>query len=101
MVSNGFHKSRLKRSTYKLGKYTDDSKKGLILEIDLEYPTELHDLHNDYPLAPEKHIREKYNIMIGQVKKLIPTLSNKQNYVLHYRNLQLYLDLGLKLKKGS
>ena len=93
-----------------LGKYRDDSKKGLILEVDLEYPQELHDLHNDYPLALEKMavkkdmlsnycetIREKYNITIGQVKKLIPTLADK--YVLHYRNLQLYLDLGLKLKK--
>ena len=95
-----------------LGKYTDDSKKGLILEVDLEYPHELHNLHNDYPLAAEKlcvkkdklspyceQIRQKYNITIGQVKKLIPTLSDKVKYVLHYRNLELYLDLGLKLKK--
>ena len=37
-----------------LGKYKEDSKKGFILEVDLEYPKELHDLHNDYPLAPEK-----------------------------------------------
>ena len=37
-----------------LGKYTDESKKGLILEVDFEYPKELHDLHNDFPLAPEK-----------------------------------------------
>ena len=44
-------------------------------------------------------IREKYGITIGQVQKLIPTLSNKEKYVLQYRNLQLYLDLGLKLKK--
>ena len=37
-----------------LAKYKEDSKKGLILEVNLEYPEELHDLHNDYPLAPEK-----------------------------------------------
>ena len=37
-----------------LAKYNDKSKKGLILEVDLEYPKELHDLHNDYPLGPEK-----------------------------------------------
>ena len=95
-----------------LAKYKEDSKKGLILEVDFEYPQALHDLHNDYPLAPEKikvskdmlssyceSIREKYNISIGQVHKLIPTLNNKEKYVLHYRNLQLYIDLGLKLKK--
>ena len=95
-----------------LGKYTENSKKGMILEVDLEYPTELHDLHNDYPLGPEKvkvtdemlsnyceKIQKKFNISTGLVHKLIPTLNNKQKYVLHYRNLQLYLDLGLKLKK--
>ena len=95
-----------------LGKYTENSKKGMILEVDLEYPTELHDLHNDYPLGPEKvqvtdemlsnyckKIQKKLNISTGLVHKLIPTLANKQKYVLHYRNLQLYLDLGLKLKK--
>ena len=95
-----------------LAKYTEDSKKGLILEVDLAYPEELHDLHNDYPLAPEKvkvtknmlsdycqKIASKYNISTGLVHKLIPTLSNKEKYVLHYRNLQLYTDLGLKLTK--
>ena len=44
-------------------------------------------------------IRDKYGISIGQVSKLIPTLGKKEKYVLHYRNLQLYLSLGLKLKK--
>ena len=94
-----------------LGKYKADGKKGLILEVDLEYPQELHDIHNDYPIAPEKvkvsnnmlsayckKIAEKY-ISIGLVSKLIPTLRDKKEYVLHYRNLQLYLDLGLKIKK--
>ena len=95
-----------------LGKYKADGKKGLILEVDLEYPQELHDLHNDYPVCPEKvrvsndmisghckKIAEKYNISIGLVSKLIPTLRDKKEYVLHYRNLQLYLDLGLKIEK--
>ena len=92
--------------------YDEESEKGLILEVDLEYPQELHDIHNSYPLAPEqikvnkdmlsnycKQIAEKYQISTGLVTKLIPTLNNKEKYVLHYRNLQLYLALGLKLSK--
>ena len=95
-----------------LAQYNEDSNKGLLIEVDLEYPKELHDLHNDYPLAAErvcvnnnmlskycKRIAAKYNISTGLVSKLIPTLSNKEKYVLHYRNLQLYLDLGLKVNK--
>ena len=102
----------LSQKNIDLGKYTDESKKGLILEVDLEYPKELHDLHNDFPLAPEKikvqknmlsnyckKIANKFNISSGIVHKLIPTLFNKEKYVLHYSNLQLYLKLGLKLKK--
>ena len=46
-----------------------------------------------------KKIAEKYKISIGQVNKLIPTLKDKKEYVLHYLNLQLYLDLGLKINK--
>ena len=95
-----------------LAKYKENGKKGLILEVDLEYPRELHSLHNDYPVAPEKlnvssdmlsgdckKIAEKYNISIGLVRKLIPTLKDKKEHMLHYRNLQLYMDLGLKIKK--
>ena len=37
-----------------LATYKEDSKKGLIVEVDLKYPEELHNLHNDYPLGPEK-----------------------------------------------
>ena len=46
-----------------------------------------------------EQIRDKYKITIGQVHKLIPALKNKEKYVLHYRNLQLYIDLGLKIAK--
>ena len=46
-----------------------------------------------------KKISDEYEIKVGDVKKLIPHLGNKTNYVLHYRNLQLYLSLGMKLTK--
>ena len=46
-----------------------------------------------------KKIADEYEIKVGDVKKLIPNLGNKTNYVLHYRNLQLYLSLGMKLTK--
>ena len=62
------------------------------LEVDLEYPEDLHDLHNDYPLAPER-------IKIRNVEKLIPNLNNKTNYVVHDENLKLYESLGLKITK--
>ena len=63
-----------------------------ILEVDLEYPRNLHDLHSDYPLAPEQ-------IEVNKVDKLIPNLWNKKKYVIHYENLNQYLSLGLKLNK--
>ena len=85
---------------------------GYFLEVDLKYPDELHELHNDYPLAPEKlavssdmlpkyckEIADKCEIKVDNVKKLIPNLSSKTKYVLHYGNLQLYLSLGMKLTK--
>ena len=46
-----------------------------------------------------KKIADKYEIRVGHVKKLIPNLANKTNYVVHYRNLQLHLSLGMKLTK--
>ena len=82
------------------------------LKVDLEYPDELHELHNDYPLALEKiavssdmlsnyckRIADKYEIKVGDVKKVIPNPGNKTDYVVHYRNLQLYLSLEMKLTK--
>ena len=62
------------------------------VEVDLDYPDELHELHNDYLLVPEKlavssdilskyckKIADKYEIKVGDVKKLIPNLGNKTN----------------------
>ena len=65
---------------------------GSVLEVDLEYPEYLHDLHNDYPLAPER-------LKIEGVEKLIPNLGDKKKYVVHHESLKLYESLGLKIKK--
>lgn len=108
-----------------------NSTKGYILEVDLDYPKELHDLHSDYSLAPESNSvsddmlspyskdlwskLQKKESTISKAKtpqpgkksthsraktpKLLCTLYKKHNYVCHYRNLQLYLQLGMKIKK--
>ena len=91
---------------------SENSEIGYILEINLEYPDELHVLHNDYPLVPEKlaipydmlsyyckKTADRHRIKVDDVIKLIPNLGNKTNYVLNYRDLQLYLSLGMKLIK--
>ena len=85
---------------------------GYFLDVDLEYSNELHELYNDYPLAPEKlavsddilskyckKIADKYEKKVGDVRKVIPNLGKKTNYLVYYRNLQLYLSLGMKLTK--
>ena len=109
LILNG---SETDKTDQKLMQIKKDSSTGYILEEDLEYPQELHDIHNDYPLAPEKinipkqwlsdyslEITNAHNITTGTVKKLVPNLMNKNNYVIHYRNLQQCLELGMKLKK--
>ena len=97
---------------FSLNSLAENSSIGYMLEVDLDYPDDLHELHNDCPLAPEKleisqsmfqkyccSIAEAYGTKIGGVNKLITNLGNKNKYVLHYRNLQLYLSLGMKLTK--
>ena len=83
------------------------SERGYILEVDIEYPSELHDEHNDYPLAPENITitpdmyspLQKEKFPAASEEKLTPNLNNKMNYVIHYRNLQQYIDLGMRLTK--
>ena len=97
---------------FDLNKYTSNSSKGCLLEVDLHYPRDLRGLHNDYPLVPDKieikremlsdyqlKIADLYNIPIGNVKKLVPNFFGKEKHVIHYENLKLYFRLGLKLKK--
>ena len=97
---------------FDLNKYASNSSKGCVLEVDLEYPKELRELHNDYPLAPDKKeikiemlseyklkIADLYNIPIGNGRTLMPNFFDTEKYVLHYENSHLSLRLRLKLKK--
>ena len=89
----------------------DDSPIGYIMEVDLEYPDHLHDLHDQYSLCPQhldiqehqlsdhqKKLAAELNCKIGG-KKLCLTLENKKNYITHYRLLRQCLRLGMKLTK--
>ncbi|XP_076383749.1 uncharacterized protein LOC143260999 [Megalopta genalis] len=79
-------------SNFNIDSVPIDSPVGYILEVDLEYPQEIHDAHADLPFCP---IHE-----VGALqKKLLTTLSHKNRYVLHYRYLQQCLRYNLKLKK--
>ena len=91
---------------------SENSLIGYIVEVDFEYCWNLHDLPNYYPLCPEKievskdmlsnyckEIVDWYGIKVGGVKKLTPNLGDKVKYVVHYKNLQYYLSLGMKLVK--
>ena len=91
-------------SALKLQELSDDAEDGYIFEVDLHYPTHIHDRHDDYPLTPESLVidRSMYSSTQQAVfpesvpqRKLAPNLRDKVKYVVHYRNLKLYLQLGL------
>lgn len=82
--------------------FTDDfikklevhSEIGYILEVDLDYPEQIHDIHLDYPFCPENKLTPN-----SRIKKLIADVNHKHNYIIHFRMLQECLNNGLKLKK--
>lgn len=85
---------------------------GFIIDCNLKYPKKLHDLHQNLPLAPEvleinfdslsPYAKKALLESDGQKKykdvKLMATFQGRENYVTHFKNLKLYLDLGMKLK---
>lgn len=92
---------------------SDEDGPGYILEVDLEYPPQLHVSHNSFPLAPEniditENMLSPYSLkckglIYGSTgkppRKLTATFHDRKKYVVHGLNLKLYLQLGLKLKK--
>ncbi|XP_045162758.2 uncharacterized protein LOC123527404 [Mercenaria mercenaria] len=93
----------------------EDSDHGYILEVDLSYPVELHEYHDDFPLAPEKikictEDLSPYTVQsaaaaginmdrLSTEERLCLTLKDKKSYTVHYLNLQFYTKHGLKVTK--
>ncbi|GFR18932.1 uncharacterized protein TNCT_24541 [Trichonephila clavata] len=85
---------------------------GYFLEVDLSYPSTLHDSH-DFPLEPDhteitldmfspyqKKLIKNHGLKLSkQNRKLTPCFYTKYNYVVHYLNLKFYLEKGLVLQK--
>ena len=76
----------------KIDELVKKDKKGYLLEVDVKYPKELHENHNELPFLTER-------MKIGRVEKLVPNLKNKKGYLVHIKALDQALKHGLKLKK--
>ena len=67
---------------------------GRVYEVDIAYPENLHDKHSELPFLPENKIPPG-----SKAQKLMATLEPKQNYIIHYRNLQQAIANGLIVEK--
>ena len=112
LPKSGFKWKRVMPTEEEILNKKENAKKGWILEVDLEYPADLHKEHNSYPLAPEKKVVKKENmsdyqknlikeldLKIPNSNKLLLTLEDKNDYVVYYENLKFYLKQGMKLKR--
>ena len=98
--------------TFDITTFNAERNTGMILQVELDYPEYLHDLHSDYPLAPD-HLKITREMLSPTAKRflddnaqkftthtrLAPNLFNKEKYIVHVKTLQLYLSLGMVLKK--
>ena len=105
--------TRQELATFNIAQIPENGKRGYFIEVDLKYPKELHDKHNDLPLAPEKmdvpsdewseytqrvsdHLKLKHKT---SGLKLMVSLQDKTRYILHHETLRFYLRQGLVLKR--
>ena len=72
--------------------YNENSDKGYILEVDVEYTKNLHKLHSDLLFLLERKKIKKF-------KKLICTIEDKESYVVHIKALKQTLNYELIFKR--
>ena len=113
LPNGGFKRAKVNNeSVNRVLNKSNNSSHDYFLEVNLDYPEELHDKHNDLPMAPEEikateemlspiqlKIKNIYDIKVGEINKRKPNLYSRKNYVAHYRNLKYYLSQGIRLKK--
>ena len=111
-INNFKYFKNLDKIEQNLMKIKNNGSTRCLLKVDWEKTQELHDIHKDYSLAPEKinipkewlsnyclKIARIHNIITGTVKNLVPNLMNKNNCLLQYRNVKQGLELAMKIKK--
>ena len=72
--------------------YNKNDNKGYMLDVDVDYPSKLQNLHSDLPFLPER-------MVINNTKKSVCNLNDKKNYMVHINVIKQALDHGLKLRK--
>ena len=106
LPTGGFEWSDI--SLDKIMQTSDESDVGYFVMVDLNYPSSLHDCHNDFPLAAEKlkidaEMLSQYQVELGNktshIPKLLETLQSKQNYACHYSVLKFYCQQGLQVTR--
>ena len=91
MVLNGQKRSSRFNEIF-IKNYNENSDARYFLEVDIDYPKELFNLHKDLPFLPESK-------KVNKVEKLICSIEDKEKYVIHIRVLKQALNHGLVLKK--
>ena len=96
-----------------------EGESGYVLKVDLEYPRDIHDKTQDFPLAPEpgevteemftEFMREQWarrcefrrggEIKYRPERKLLMTCRNKSEYVVHFKLLKFYLEMGMRITR--
>ena len=116
MITSGCAASVCEQLEQNIQSIPDDSNTGYILNLDMEYPKELHDSHSNFPLAPTqqefsfeqlspysqnslKNLRGVQTTKRYKSKKLSSTFLRRKRYTTHYRNVKTYMRLGMQVKK--
>ena len=92
--------------------HSDNDDIGYLVDVDLDYPDSIHESTQEFPLAPshgvvtnemlsdyQKECIDKHNIKLGKDVKFLLTCETRKYYIVHYRLLKFFVEMGLKVIK--